>query len=258
MSIMIRFIRVSGPGSWKRRLRVLSGVASVVLLIGTLLLIVSCDGQREFARRLGRIEDRVTFFAPTQERLVALTIDDGPVSGSSEKILDVLRERNAHATFFLIGGRVGGHESIVKRMVEEGHELGNHTWDARASIQVPIEELEQGMRRTHRLLETYGPIRWFRPGSGFYNDAILERAASFGYRTVLGDVFPYDTTIQDSSFHVRFILDQVRPGSIIVLHDAAGRGERTAVTLRRVVPILQEQGYRLVTLTELLGTRQKK
>ena len=84
---------------------------------------------------------------------------------------------------------------------------------------------------------------------------MLALAEERGYGTALGDVFPFDPQIPSSRFHAWYILQTVRPGSVIVLHDAGDRGERTAATLETVLPALRERGYRVVTLSELEALR---
>ena len=206
---------------------------------------------RFVAQAAARFSPEVTYFFPTGERAVALTIDDGPDPVGTAAILDVLAEHDASATFFLIGSRVAGNEALLDRMQEDAHEIANHTYFERASVGVPPDELEAELEDTHSLLSEYGAVRWFRPGSGMFTRDMLGMASSHGYRTALGDVFPLDPLIPSSRFHSWFILRHVRPGSVIVLHDAHGRGVRTADTLATVIPALQERGYRIVTLSEL-------
>jgi peptidoglycan/xylan/chitin deacetylase (PgdA/CDA1 family) len=80
---------------------------------------------------------------------------------------------------------------------------------------------------------------------------MVRLAASLGYGTALGSIYSFDHLIRSPRFHARFILGRVRPGSVVVLHDAQGRGTRTAATLEIVLPALREQGYDVVTLSEL-------
>lgn len=187
----------------------------------------------------------------TEERLVALTLDDGPDETTTPGILAELRRNGARATFFLIGERVPGREPLVRRVVAEGHELGNHFLRDRPAILLDGEELARDLDRSHALLSPYARLRWARPGSGWYSGATLAAMSRQGYDCALGSVYPYDTTIPSSAFASRFILRNVRPGAIIVLHDGGARGRRTARTLRTVLPELRRRGYRVVTLSEL-------
>jgi peptidoglycan/xylan/chitin deacetylase (PgdA/CDA1 family) len=193
----------------------------------------------------------VVFHFETERKMVALTIDDGPDAETTGRILDVLGEHGAGATFFMIGNRVAGNESLLARVRDEGHELGNHGKADRPSILLSSGGLEEDMRGTHEILSRYGEVRWFRPGWGPYTGSMVAMAASMGYGTALGGVFPYDVFIPSSGFQEKYILDHVKPGSIILVHDGGGRGKRTAATLEAVLPQLRERGYEIVTLSEL-------
>jgi peptidoglycan/xylan/chitin deacetylase (PgdA/CDA1 family) len=193
----------------------------------------------------------VVFHVETDRKMVAMTVDDGPDTKTTGRILDVLREHGAHATFFVIGKRVEGNESLLARMRDEGHELANHTSTDRPSILFSSSSLSADLKRTHELLAPYGDVRWFRPGWGAYHGAMVRAAAELGYRTALGDVFPYDVFIPSTAFQKKYVLDHVKWGSIIILHDGGGRGKRTATTLEGVLPQLQAQGYEVVTLSQL-------
>jgi peptidoglycan/xylan/chitin deacetylase (PgdA/CDA1 family) len=228
----------------------------VVAVVGSAALcavLSTACATRLVTRTLNRFEPRVSYFVPTSEPIVALTIDDGPDPESTPAILEVLERHGAHATFFVIGDRIAGNEPLLTRIRGGGHELANHSFRERASIFLSDQELARELERTHQALLPYGPVRWFRPGSGFYSDAMVSTAQAQGYRTALADVFPYDAWIPSSGFHAWYVLQTVQPGSIIVLHDSNGRGERTASTLDIVLPELTARGYRVVTLSELAG-----
>ena len=187
----------------------------------------------------------------TQERLVALTLDDGPDERTTPLILAELERHAARATFFLIGERVRGREALLRRMVDEGHELGNHLMRDRPAIRLSAEELAGDLDQSHALLAPYARVRWARPGSGWYSRETVAAMSRKGYECALGSVYPYDATIPSSAFAARYILRNVRPGAVIVLHDGAGRGRRSVRTLGTVLPELRRRGYRVVALSEL-------
>ncbi|MEO0973637.1 MAG: polysaccharide deacetylase family protein, partial [Pseudomonadota bacterium] len=172
--------------------------------------------------------------------------------GSTEQLLAVLKEAGAHATFFLVGERAELSPVLVQSIVEAGHEIGNHTFQETPTVKLDDDDARESIERTHEILSAYAEIRWFRPGSARYDDAMLVVADELGYRIALADTFPYDTFITSTGFHAWYIRRSVRPGSIIVLHNAHGRGVRAAQTLGRVLPRLQEDGFRVVTLSELV------
>jgi peptidoglycan/xylan/chitin deacetylase (PgdA/CDA1 family) len=211
----------------------------------------ACATPRVFTRIAAGLTPSVSYFVPTEQRVVALTIDDGPDPEATPRILEVLDRHDARATFFLIGNQIQGNEALLGKMRDHGHELANHTFRERASIGLPGTQLARDLERTDALLRPFGAVEWFRPGSGAFTPAMLDLATNRGYRTALGDVYPLDAWVPSSRFHSWYILRSVRPGSIVVLHDSKGRGQRTAETLDRVLPALRERGFRVVTLSEL-------
>jgi peptidoglycan/xylan/chitin deacetylase (PgdA/CDA1 family) len=199
----------------------------------------------------GRSPD-ILYYVDTEQPLVALTIDDGPDPASTPLILDVLKRHSAHATFFLIGNRVAGNEDLLQRTVQEGHEIANHLTTDRPSILLERAEFERQLLASHRVLSQFGEMRWFRPGSGWFNGRMLATVHELGYSLALGSVYPFDPQLPYSWFMIRYVLQNVRPGSVIVLHDHGGRGERTAEALSVILPELLRRGYRVVTLSDLV------
>ncbi len=195
----------------------------------------------------------VLYSIETDEKVVALTIDDGPDACGSPKILDILAKYDAHATFFLISSHIEGNEEYVERMVAEGHELGNHLTEDKPSISLTNEEFEQELLEADAAISEYAKSKWFRPGSGWYNDEMLATIEKYNYQCALGNVYPYDPQISIYWFAAYYILGNTKPGSVIVLHDYNRRGGRTAKALEIILPKLQEQGYKVVTLSELVG-----
>lgn len=214
-----------------------------------------------FMRWMELVFPRVLWSVQTKERVAALTIDDAPSEYTAE-ILDVLREHGVCATFFVIGSyAVEQGNEILHRMLAEGHELGNHTWDNKPSAFIGSDAFSVSFVDTHKLLtnvieEHTGECKqkslsWFRPGHGWFHNSMLSFVESFGYRTALGNVYPHDPQIPCTPLNVWHVKRGIRPGAVVILHDRW----HTAATLRSLLPQLKQQGYRLVTLTEL--TAQK-
>ena len=187
----------------------------------------------------------------TRERVVALTLDDGPDAAHTPVILRLLRAHGARATFFLISGRVPGREALVAAVVAEGHELGNHLTRDEPSIRLAPGAFTAAIREAGTVLARFGPVRWLRPGSAWYTGAMLETIDREGYRCALGSVYPYDAHVPSARLAAAYILANARPGAVIVLHEGGARGRRTVDVLRRVLPALRARGYRVVTLSEL-------
>jgi peptidoglycan/xylan/chitin deacetylase (PgdA/CDA1 family) len=194
------------------------------------------------------------YFVHATKPVVALTIDDGPDPRSTAGILAVLARHGAHATFFLISGRIPGREEVVSAIVRGGHEIGNHLTRDEPSIRLAPARFEAALVEADAVLSRFAPVAWVRPGSGWYNGAMLAAIARHRYRCALGSVYPYDPHLPWSGFAAAYVLAHVRPGAVIVLHDGGARGERTAATLERVLPVLARHGYRVVSLSELAGS----
>ena len=192
------------------------------------------------------------YFVRTEHPLVALTIDDGPDASTTLRILDELARYRAHATFFLISERVRGNEALVAQLARSEHEIANHLTRDEPSIKLTPARFERELRAADSVLAAFGPRRWFRPGSGWYNRRMLATVRRHGYACSLGSVYPYDAAIPWSWLASRYVLSSVRSGDIIILHDAGARGRRTAATLRRVLPELAGRGLQVVTLSELV------
>ena len=151
--------------------------------------------------------------------VVALTIDDAP-SPETSKILDILKFHGATATFFIIGNQIAGYEHILQRINQEGHELGNHAWADEPSSKLPLAELTRQIKEVESLMPpNSNRKKYFRPGSGFFNRAMVKVVGELGYQTVLGGIYPHDPQIHSSTINARHVLSMVRPGGIIIMHD---------------------------------------
>ena len=201
--------------------------------------------------RLSQRSPNVLYSVESKQKIVALTIDDGPDANTTSEILEILAEYNAHATFFLITDRIPGNETLVQRIIDQGHEIGNNMTADEASINYPIEKFEAELMAADEVLSKFGDIYWLRPGSGWYNDAMLEIMTEYGYHCALGSVYPYDPQVGSAWFSTHYVLWKTKPGDIIVLHDYQSRGKRTIKALESILPEFQRRGYQVVTLSEL-------
>jgi peptidoglycan-N-acetylglucosamine deacetylase len=223
------------------------GSASGGLVIATIAL---WTGPRWLAPRVAARAPGCVYTVHTLSRAVALTIDDGPARETPE-ILRVLREHDAHATFFLISTRVPGQETIVNDIVADGHEIGNHMTRDEPSIRMKPAAFDTAAREAGAVLQQFAPVRWLRPGSGWYTPTMIATMERAGYRCALGSIYPFDAQLPSSAFASAYIRANARPGAVIVLHDGGSRGRRTAETLQRILPVLRTRGYRVVSLSEL-------
>jgi len=197
----------------------------------------------------------VLYFVPVDERVVALTIDDAPHPMVTPRLLDVLKDNGAHATFFVIGDHARGNEHILRRARSEGHELGNHLAREHPSIWLSAAQFEQELAEVDSIIAPLpGRTKWFRQGSGWYSRRMLDQAKSHRYRCALGSVYPFDTIIRNRRVMATYIRNRVFPGAVIILHDGKPDRVRSALVLSDVLPDLKTAGYRVVTLSELVQT----
>ena len=179
---------------------------------------------------------------------IAFTFDDGPHPVWTEKLLDGLKERGIRATFFVIGQNAKEHPELIQRMLEEGNQVGNHTY---SHVQLTACNTEQAMKEITKTQEAiyqasgFQP-RYIRPPFGSWNEKLQEETS---LETVLWDVDPYDWKVQDTDLIVNRILEQTEDGSIILLHDVYGTSVEAAL---KAADIFIERGYRFCTVEEIL------
>lgn len=213
----------------------------------------------------------------TDRKVVYLTFDDGPHPPETERVLDVLRERGARATFFLIGSKVSGNEAVLHRMLEEGHALGLHTYSHAGTFPLlSFDKMLADVNEGKRAVESVAgkKISLFRPPFGVTNPTISKVVRTLGLHTVGWDVRSFDTMFCKSSEHsckqsgysckqsehsckqsgysckqsgydwyvpvVERIMKQVRPGSVILLHD---RLDGASSLLALLLDSLAASGY---------------
>lgn len=206
---------------------------------------------------------------PRDAPAIALTIDDGPGPHTSD-IIGLLNRYGAKATFFNISEHIPGHESVVASAVASGHELGNHLTQDKPSILLSEKDFEVDLRTAESVLLPFlyadannnadegAMLRWLRPGGGIYSSKMVAIAQKNGYQIALGNNFPYDTHIPSARFSASFVLNRLKPGDIVVLHDGQGenaqRSDRTLEALETILPALRIRGYKVTTLSELVDT----
>lgn len=183
-----------------------------------------------------------------QPRQVALTFDDGPHQTCTPALLDGLKQRGVKATFFLMGENIAGKESLVQRMQEEGHLIGNHSY---RHIQMTKEGAEQAcaeIEQTETLIQDITGRRpeYLRPPYGAWNEQLECRV---NLTTVLWNVDSLDWKLQNTEQIVRRVEKDVKNGDIILMHDIFPTSVEAAL---RIVDDLQKQGYEFVTVEELL------
>lgn len=245
MSITTRgFLRLRGPQP--RHVRRAAGAAAAVLALGSL---AGCAGIAAQAST-----EAAAAVAPDclKVKCVALTFDDGPGAGTS-RLLDILADKEVHATFFVLGKQVKQHPELVQRAVAEGHQIGNHTWDHKVLTSLPEARVLSQINRTTDAIEEAAGVRpdVMRPPSGRIDDTVAQLV---GMPAILWSIDTRDWEHRDTEKTVDAVREQAYAGAVILLHDIYAS---TVEALPRVIDRLRADGYAMVTVRELFDARLK-
>lgn len=194
---------------------------------------------------------------PMSQPYIAMTFDDGPHATNTARLLDMLKQRNIKATFFVVGKNVREYPDIVRRILAEGHEIGNHTWDHKALSGMSAERVHQELAMTHNaVLEVAGyQMRVMRPPYGATNLRVKQQCyQEFGYPTIMWSVDPLDWKRPGSSVVAQRIISNTHAGAIILAHDIH---EPTINAMPDTLDTLLSKGYRFVTVSQLLNMQSE-
>lgn len=208
--------------------------------------------------RLGpRLTQRVLWRVQTEERVVALSFDDGPHPEFTPAILDLLARHHLPATFFLIGRYVLKYPLLAQRIAAGKHEIGNHTFSHRILPLLRDEEVQTEIKQTEEAIRIHtGRVpRFVRPPMGLFTKRTVNLIEACGYNTVIGDVYPRDPHLPGKDKIYQRVMRRVRPGSIIILHDGGNTRNvdrsQTVWAAEKIIESLLHEGYRFVTISEL-------
>ena len=188
--------------------------------------------------------------AATERKVVALTFDDGP-SEYTDRYLDVLREKDVPATFFEVGQEMPGREATMRRILAEGDEIGDHTMN---HVEYPGFEQIAGAAERIKAYTGFQPCL-FRPPGGAENSSVIETAGSLGLKTITWDVDPRDWSLPGTAEIYSNIVDNAKPGAIILMHDGGGPRDETLAALPEIIDTLRARGYGFETVSALLGDK---
>ncbi len=186
------------------------------------------------------------------EKVIALTFDDGPWPKITEQVLDILRENDIKATFFWVGQALNNHKEIGKKVAAEGHIIANHTWNHqyhKVSQATAAREIES----TAELIKDLTGIETtiFRPPGGVEDNGLVDYVQKKDYINVMWSADSKDWYASASSIKNN-VLNRAKPGRIVLLHDGGGNRIETVKALPGIIAELKKQGYRFVTIPELL------
>lgn len=200
-------------------------------------------------------DDIVYRAAITDKKQIALTFDDGPHPGRTPEILDILERYNIKATFFLIGENVEYYPDIVKREIASGHEVGNHTYSHATLNQLTEVEIEEEILKFENALFklTDYPLYLIRPPCGVLGENLKSTVGKSNYKIILWSIDTRDwahTSVDDICNN---IISNAKSGDIILMHDYITGTSPTPKVLEKIIPILLEDGFEFVTVSELLN-----
>lgn len=189
----------------------------------------------------------------TDKMVLAMTFDDGPHPVNTPKLLDILKQRNIKGTFFLVGKNIKEYPNIVRRIIEEGHEIGNHTWTHASLTSRSDAQIRSELKMSEDALLSVANYRahLMRPPYGAVNAHIKELAnAEFGYTTILWSVDPQDWRRPGVSVVTSRLVNGAHKGAILLTHDIHAP---TITAMPGTLDQLLAKGYQFVTVSQLLN-----
>ncbi len=188
----------------------------------------------------------------TDRKILAMTFDDGPSAKLTPKLLDILKERGIKATFYVVGTRAAEHPEILQRMVDEGHEIGNHTWNHPTLTKLSSSGVKSQIDRSNAAIDKAVGIRpkTMRPPYGATNSR-LNRSMNedYGHKVIMWSVDPLDWKYRNAARVQREIVNGATPGGIILVHDIHSS---SVAAMPGTLDALKAKGYEFATVSELL------
>ena len=221
--------------------------ASALLISAALSLFAAAEGDG------GIVVSKID----TEEKVVALTFDDGPHPRTTAEILDVLGEFGVRATFFNVGENAVKRPELTAREASEGHETGNHTFSHINVKSLSAEKVKKQLLDTEDavLKATGSKPTLFRPPEGRIGEVGKRAAEELGYTVVLWSVDTRDWTHRTAEAIAKTVTDNVKSGDVILCHDFISGESHTAEALRIFIPKLLAEGYEFVTVSELISKK---
>jgi len=186
------------------------------------------------------------------DKYVALTFDDGPSGRYTRQLLEGLRERDVKATFLLCGYRIAQFPELTREIYAQGHEIGHHGYSHASMKTMSRRDIARELQETEALLPEGCQVVFFRPPGGEVSDGIAQVAQARQLAILRWSVDPRDWATEDAVAVESAVLEKVRDGDIILLHDMTDSSVRAAL---EIIDRLKNQGFRFVTVSELARLR---
>jgi peptidoglycan-N-acetylglucosamine deacetylase len=193
--------------------------------------------------------DRPLYYVRDASKAVALTIDDGPDPLYTPQVLDVLHHHQVTATFSMIGVHVAAYPELAWSVAAAGHQIANHTWTHANLVTMPSPAMHAELVLASRAIHAATGLRpgLFRAPYGAWSPAVIRQCQHLEMIPLDWSVDPRDWTRPGTRSIIHNILENTRPGSIILEHDGGGNRSQTVAALRIVIPALLHEGYHFVT-----------
>jgi peptidoglycan-N-acetylglucosamine deacetylase len=183
---------------------------------------------------------------------IALSFDDGPSPEFTPRVLEILKQHQARATFFLIGSKAQAHPRLVGDIRAGGHEIANHYFVNGTVLLADEKDFLEYVRRTEHVLAPLEPPKLFRPPGGVIWPVQVRMLREMGYTCVLGSAYPYDPSGPPAAYIRWLVVKNMRPGSIIILHDGIQDASGTIDALDGILRAAASKGLAVVPVGGLL------
>lgn len=204
------------------------------------------------------LDSRILCEVATDRREVAITFDDGPNPRHTPRLLELCERLDVRVTFFVVGRRVRRFAEVTAQVAATGHEIANHSFHHVPMSALPVPLMRREIENTSNLVESLTGRRpgFFRPPMGWFSPQLLATARAAGCVPAIGTIHPRDSRRPPAREIEERVMRRMAPGAIVILHDGGWRigcdRSRTIAAFERIVPKLRKDGYRLVTLSELV------
>lgn len=239
--------------AFNNKKRFLTRLIGVLLILVSLMMFSNLLIQKTITTLSRSKKNLPIYSVETEEKKVAISFDAAWGNDDTDILLEILDEYNIKTTFFLVGIWVDKYSEDVKKMIEAGHDIGNHSASHPHMTQLSKEKMKKELMEAHQKLIDLADYEMdlFRPPFGDYNDTVVEAAKEVGYYTIQWDVDSLDWKEYGVDHEVKTVLNHknLQNGSIILFHNDA---KYTPDALRPILDGLIEKGYEIVPLSELI------